>query len=136
MASSITPFKAIIITPSSARTLFLCVAIFCGLLPLGKSQPYRDSLSNTDADSSNMVAAMVAKRSGGGMLSCRECKVLRDQCFENQDVETIEKQFICVKMCSQICKSKKNTKREKLANDDGEMSDNQLSYDELLFFSQ
>ena len=136
MAFSITPFKAISITPSSARTLFLCVAIFCGLLTLGNCQPYRDSLSNADADSSNMVAAMVAKRSGGGMLSCRECKVLRDQCFENQDVETIEKQFICVKMCSQICKSKKNTKREKLANDDGEMSGNQLRYDELLFFSQ
>ena len=120
-------FKGISITSSSACKLLVADAL-CGLLTIGDCQPYRDSIiSSSDFEAD--IAAVVAKRSGG-MLSCQECKVLRDQCFENVNNRSLESKFVCVRMCSQIC-SIKNTRRDILEESKG--NDNELSYDELVY---
>ena len=119
-----TTFK-INIKPSAASIL-LCVAALYAIMALANCQPNRKSgIDNNDSIAEDGNMAVVAKRG----ISCEECKILRDQCFENGDIQGPEDQFQCVRLCSSVCRILKG---DTMKDSDGQ-SNNGLSFDEWLY---
>ena len=134
---------------STIRVRFLCLFLFglkvfsihCQPVDIDWNLGNRDNSSSSALDSissetgMNFINSDVTKRDTTLDISCVNCRALKEQCFENNEVIGQEEYYICARMCLAVCSQaafKREMKRSEIDELEKDKEEIEQFYDWLM----